>query len=160
MRKKSKYKPKPLITNTLAYVVSGMRTIADVPEAGVKLQLLNYEALDEIVRGNPTRDHVDALINVMNVTELLADKYKIGEDYLDIVYKGQDAVFNMAQRGISGKSFRFTGEELEAVREVMELHTEQLKLTTVKQMEEALKTISEVYLHKRARVIAPKGATA
>ena len=156
MRKRSKYKPRPIIPDPMAYVRSGLLKITQVPEAGTKLQLLNYSSLDEIIRGNPTRAHVDDLINVMNIAEILADKYKIGDDYLDLIYKGQDAVFHMAQRGLSGKSFRFTGEELETVKEVFELHSEQLKLTSVKQMEKALNDVRDVYLHRRARVIKPK----
>ena len=156
MRKKSRYKPRPIIPDAMAYVRSGLLKITQVPEAGTKLQLLNYSSLDEIIRGNPTKTHVDDLINVMNISEILADKYKIGDDYLDLIYKGQDAVYNMAQRGLSGKSFRFTGEELEVVKEVFELHTEQLKHTSVKQMEKALNDVRDVYLHRRARVIKPK----
>ena len=156
MRKKSKYKPRPIIPDAMAYVRSGLLKITQVPEAGTKLQLLNYSSLDEIIRGNPTRAHVDDLINVMNIAEILADKYKIGDEYLDLVYKGQDAVYNMAQRGLSGKSFRFTGEELDTVKQVFELHNEQLKLTSVKQMEKALNDVRDVYLHRRARVIKPK----
>ena len=156
MRKRSKYKPRPIIPDPMAYVRSGLLKITQVPDAGTKLQLLNYSSLDEIIRGNPTKTHVDDIINVMNIAEILADKYKIGDEYLDLVYKGQDAVYNMAQRGLGGKSFRFTGEELEVVKEVFELHTEQLKHTSVKQMEKALNDVRDVYLHRRARVIKPK----
>mgnify|MGYP006281382703 CR=1 FL=1 len=155
MRKRTKRKVRPILQDTMQYVRSGFIPISQVPEAGLKLNLVNYSSFDEIVRGTPNRRHVDDLITVVNIAEILAEKYKYGDEYLDLIYKGQDAVFHMAQRGISGKSFRFTGEELDVMRQVLELHTEQLKLATVKEMEVILTTIYDVYKHQRARKITP-----
>ena len=63
MRKRSKYKPRPIIPDPMAYVRSGLLKITQVPNAGTKLQLLNYSSLDEVIRGNPTKAHVDDIIN-------------------------------------------------------------------------------------------------
>ena len=155
MRKRTKRKVRPVLVDTMSYVRSGFIPVAQVPEAGLKLNLVNYASFDEIVRGTPTRRHVDDMITVVNIAELIAEKYKHGDEYLDLIYKAQDAVFHMAQRGISGKNFRFTGEELETMRELMELHTEQLKLVTIKEMETILNTVYDVYKHQKARKITP-----
>ena len=153
MRKRSKYKPRPIRVDTLNFVKSGLIPVAQVPDAGMTLQIRNYSALDEIVRGNPTKDHADDLIGTVNMAEVLARLFGHGIDWLPEIMDAQDAVFNMASRGVNGKSFRFTGEELAAVRVALEVHTEQLKVTTVKQMEEALNTVAECFKHRRARPI-------
>ena len=72
MKKKSKYKPRPIRVDTMSYVKSGLIMVADVPVAGVELELKGYEAFDEILKGNPTKHHVDDLIALVNVTEALA----------------------------------------------------------------------------------------
>ena len=59
MKKKSKYKPRPIRVDTLAYVKAGMLKVAEVPQAGVNLLLRNHESYDEILKGNPTKAHVD-----------------------------------------------------------------------------------------------------
>ena len=155
MKKRSKYKPKPIRVDTMSFVKSGMLKVAHVPDAGIKLQLRNYESLDEILTGNPTKEHVDDLIATVNMAEALAFLFDYGSDWMPEIKQAQDAVYAMAQRGISGKSFRFTGEELNMVRVVLELHDEQLKVTSVKQMEEALDYIGKIYKHRRAREIKP-----
>jgi len=159
MKKKSRYKPKGLRYDNMAWLMQGMLPVAKVPAAGINLQLRNYESFDEVMRGSPTKQHVDDLVGMVNMTEVLAFM-NIGADWLDEILAGQDAIFNMAQRGISGQSFRFTGLEAEAIRLVLTIHDEQLKVATVAQVEKAIDHMAEYYKHKRGRRIIPKPAPA
>jgi hypothetical protein len=154
MRKKSKYKPKGVRLDALTYVVSGFKKVADVPDAGTKLLIRNHAAFDEIREGRGTQEHVDVLIHMVNMIEALALR-QLGRDWLPEIHEAQDAIFRVAQRGVSGKRFLFTGEELSVVQQIIELHDEQLKNCSVKLMEQALEDINKEYVHKKMRVIAP-----
>ena len=152
MRKK--YKPKPIRVDALAYVVSGFKKVADVPGAGLKLLLRNHAAFDEIREGRGTKEHVDMLIHMVNMVEALAN-LQLGRDWLPEIHQAQDAIFHMAQRGVSGKKFLFTGEEIRIVQTIIELHDEQLKNCSVKLMEQALADIAKEYVHDKMRRIEP-----
>ena len=154
MRKKSKYKPKGVRLDTMTWVISGFKNVADVPDAGTKLLLRNHIAFDEIRTGRGTREHVDFLIHMVNMAEALA-KLQLGRDWLPEIGQAQDAIYAMAQRGVSGKKFLFTGEELGIVQTILELHDEQLKNCPVRKMEEALEEINKEYIHNKMRRIEP-----
>lgn len=154
MKKKSKYKPRPIRVDIMNYVVSGFKKVADVPTAGIKLQLRNHAAFDEIREGRGTQEHVDLLIHMVNMVEALAS-LQLGRDWLPEIHDAQDAIYSMAQRGVSGKKFLFTGEEMKKVQQIIELHDEQLRNCSVKKMEEALAFIEKEYRHNKMRRISP-----
>ena len=154
MKKKSKYKPRPIRVDTMSYVKSGLIMVADVPVAGVELELKGYEAFDEILKGNPTKHHVDDLIALVNVTEALA-LLRLGYDWLDEIREANNALKAMASRGLAGKGFRFTGEEMEVIRTILALHSEQLKNCPVKKMEEALMLVERHIKNGKAEMITP-----
>lgn len=156
---RKKYKPKGVRLDAVSWVLSGMKKVADVPEAGTKLMIRNHASLDEILAGRGDVDHVDTLIHMVNMTEALA-KLELGEDWLPEIHAAQDAIYAMAQRGVSGKKFLFTGLELQSVRQVLELHDEQLRNCEVRTLETALDLIAKEYSHKKMRVISPIEETA
>jgi hypothetical protein len=151
-RKKSKYKPKGVRMDTLTWVISGFKKVAEVPDAGTKLMLKNHASFDEIREGRGDTHHVDNLITMVNCAEALA-KRQLGRDWLDEIGQAQDAIFAMAQRGVSGKPFIFTGEELKAVQTIVELHDEQLKNCPVRTLELALQDIEKEFKSKKMRKI-------
>lgn len=154
MKKKSKYKPKGVRLDAMTWVLSGFKKVANVPDAGTKLLLRNHVAFDEIREGRGTKEHVDLLIHMVNMTEALAN-LQLGRDWLPEIGQAQDAIYAMAQRGISGKKFLFTGEELGIVQTILELHDEQLKNCPVRTMEQALEDIAKEYQHNKMRRIEP-----
>jgi hypothetical protein len=151
-KKKSKYKPKGIRMDTLTWVISGFKKVAEVPDAGTKLMLKNHVSFDEIREGRGDTHHVDNLITMVNCAEALA-KRQLGRDWLEEIGQAQDAIFAMAQRGISGKPFLFTGEELKAVQTIVELHDEQLKNCPVRTLELALQDIEKEFKAKKMRKI-------
>lgn len=154
MKKKSKYKPKHIRLDTMTWVISGFKNVADVPDAGTKLLLRNHAAFDEIRAGRGTKEHVDFLIHMINMTEALAN-LQLGRDWLPEIEQAQEAIYAMAQRGISGKKFLFKGEELSIVQTILQLHDEQLKNCPVRTMEQALEDIAKEYVHNKMRRIEP-----
>jgi len=134
------------------YVKAGLLKVANLPIAGVKLSIQNHVSFDEIREGRGNVAHADALITMVNISESLA-RLQLGRDWLPEIEQAQQAIFNLAQRGVSGKKFLFTGEELQIVQTILELHDEQLKQCTVKTMEEAIDMVREHAKHGRMRVI-------
>lgn len=153
MRKK--YKPKPIRTDALTYVISGFKKVADVPDAGVKLLIRNHAAFDEIREGRGTKEHVDVLIQMVNMIEALA-MLQLGRDWLPEIHEAQDVIYRLAQRGLRINLFIFYGPEIGIIQQIMELHDEQLKNCPVKLMEQALDLIAKEYKHKKMRVIEAK----
>jgi len=149
---RKKYKPKGVRMDALTWVISGFKKVADVPDAGTKLMLKNHVSFDEIREGRGDTGHVDNLISMVNCAEALA-KRQLGRDWLDEIKEAQDAIYHMAQRGISGKSFTFTGQELQAVQTILELHDEQLKNCSVRTLELALDDIAKEFKANKMRRI-------
>jgi hypothetical protein len=156
MRKKSKYKPKAIRTNNMAYVLSGMMQLSDLKEKLVQLQLTNHMALESLRTGTATKQDMDVIIAAFNITEALA-KYKIGDEYVNEIKEAQDALYACAKRGVEmGYKFVVKGLELKAINFIMELHDAQLEIATVKEIELATDHVNNMMISKRARPIVEK----
>ena len=100
MRKKSKYKPKGVRLDNLTWVTAGLKRVGSLPTAGVELKLKNHEALEAVLKGYATRDHIDVLIAAFNVSEALYHvSPDLGEDWAEEIRAAQDAIFTMS-RGV------------------------------------------------------------
>lgn len=154
MKKKSKYKPRSVRYDNLSWILAGMKKVGTLPTAGVALKLKNHEALDSILKGQGTRDHVDVLIAAVNMSEaLIRIRDELGRDWAKEIREAQDAIYTMGKRGHERNSFVFTGPEMTAVRLVMDLHDAQLDDCSVKEMEQALFIVEEEIRLKKARPI-------
>jgi hypothetical protein len=154
MRKKSKYKPHGVRLDNMSWIIAGMKKVGTLPTAGVALKLKNHEALDSILKGEGTRDHVDVLIAAMNMSEAFTRiRDDLGVDWANEIKAAQDALYTMAKRGVEKNRFAFTGPEMTAVRVVMDLHDVQLDECCVRDMEKALFIVEEEIRLKKARPI-------
>lgn len=155
MRKKSKYRPRAQLTDPLSYVLNGFKPLASVKDEHLKLLAKNHSAMGEIVQGRGTKAHMDVLIAAMNMAEALYRvRDTLGRDWATEIRAGQDALFNMAQRGVSkGNRFVFTGPEIQAVNAVLEIHDAQLGECTIAELESAIGIAKQEIRSKRARVI-------
>lgn len=154
MRKRSSYKPRPVRVDNLNWILAGMKKVGALPVAGVDLKLKNHVALDSILMGNGTRDHLDVLIAAVNICEALVRiRDDLGVDWANEIRAAQDALHTMAKRGFEKNSFAFTGPEMTAMKLVMDIHDVQLDNCTVKEMERALFIVSEEIRQKKCRPI-------
>jgi len=154
MRKKSSYKPRPVRADNLNWILSGMKKVGSLPVAGVDLKLKNHGALDSILMGNGTRDHVDVLIAAVNICEALVRiRDDLGLDWATEIKAAQDALYTMAKRGYEKGRFAFTGPEMTTIKLVMDIHDVQLDNCTVKEMERALFIVAEEIRQKKCRAI-------
>ena len=151
MRKKSKYRPRALIYDTLNHVVSGMKVVGNI-SAGTTLKIKNHAALESIRRGDGTRDDIDILIDAFNITEALA-LMRIGNDWKDEIRAAQDALLAVGRRGVETGKFILRGPELTSFNLAMEVHDAQLDACTVSELEKAIDFVTEIIRNKQARAV-------
>lgn len=152
MRKKSKYKPKGVRVDALNWVLSGLKPISSVGDAVVVLKAKNHSAMTEIVQGRGDRNQVDTLIEALNVCEAYAIHGK-GSDWLPEINEAQNALYDMARRGVEDERFLFRGPEMQAVNLAMEIHDAQLEQSTVQELEKMTDFVMKQIILKRARPI-------
>ena len=154
MRKKSKYKPKGIRLDNLTWVSAGLKKVGTLHDVGVSLKLKNHEALEAVLKGCATRDHVDVLIAALNMAEALyCINDKLGSDWDGEIKGAQDAIYHMARRGIRLGSFVFNASEMAAVKLAMSVHDEQLDNCTVRELENSIDYVMGRIRAKQARAI-------
>lgn len=156
MRKRSKYRPKGVIRDTMTWVQAGMKRV-DAISAGTTLKIRNYDAMNNLRLGQATRREIDAIIDAMNVAEALC-KRGTGGDWLPEIQAAQDSLLALARRGVeNGMRFIVRGEELKALNLGMEIHDAQLEAVTVRELELAMNDVMEnLRLKKMRHIVEPK----
>lgn len=155
MRKRSKYRPKGVIMDTMTWVQAGMKRV-DALSAGTTLKIRNYDAMNTLRLGTATRREIDAIIDAMNVAEALC-KRGTGGDWLPEIQEAQNQLLTLARRGVANDMrFIVRGEELKALNLGMEIHDAQLEAVTVKELEVAMGDVMENLRLKKMRHIVEK----
>ena len=152
MRKRSRYRPKGVIVDTMQWVRVGMKPVAHAHKEMVTLQIKNHLALKTLRQGAGGKADVDVLITALNVAEALT-RLDIGAEHATAIKAGQDGLYALACRGVSQGRFIFSGPELQAVNLAMEVHEAQMEICTIAKLEKAVMIIKNELRHKRMRVI-------
>jgi hypothetical protein len=153
MRKKSSYKPKGIRLDAVNWVLSGLKPVSSVGDALIVLKAKNHSALTEVVQGRGNRDQIDILIAALNVCEAYAI-HGMGEDWKPEIKEAQDALYNMAKRGLKKGKFLFTGPEMKAVNLAMDIHDAQLEQSSISMLEKMTDFVAKQIILKKARAIA------
>lgn len=144
MRKRSKYKPKGVFLNPVAYVLEGMTPVAKHDNFLVDLKIRNHMAMNNLTKGVATRADMDDLIAMGNAVEALY-RLGFGEEYKDVVGVGLESILNVARRGVATNRFILNAQEMNALNSLMELHDAQMEVITVRDMERAMKLMEQEY---------------
>lgn len=156
MRKRSKYRPKPIRVDVMDYVKSGLKKFDDVSVA-VDLRIRNHHAMEELRLGRATKDDIDIIIGAFNMVEGFARlRPEFGADWSTEIRAGQDALLAMSRRGVPTGKFICKADELVAMNLVMEIHDAQLDQATVKDLEQAMDIVKEDFRTKRMRAVKEK----
>ena len=155
MRKKSKYKPRAILANPMGYVLESMTPVAKHDSFMIDLKIKNHGAMTSVMQGKGTRQDIDALIQMLNITEALY-RLGFGSEYKEVIAEGLEALREVAGRGAATGRFIMRASEIKAMNEAMELHDAQMEVITIKDMENAIKVVHEEIRSKRATPI--KGA--
>lgn len=137
MRKRSKYRPKPVLQNPLGYVLESLKPVASHDDYLVDLKIKNSASMVALMQGHATKFDIDILIAMSNVTEAL-HQMGFGKEYQDVCVGGRAAILSIVHR--AGKHHRFTptGPEIQLLNLLMELHDAQMDVITIRDMEKAL----------------------
>lgn len=155
MRKRSKYRPKGVILNPMAYVMESMMPVAHHGGFLMTVKIKNHAALAALTQGRATRADIDTLISALNITEALY-RMGFGREYKDVVQQGLTALRSVGARGAATNRFILTGPEMTNLNLVMELHDAQLDLCTVKDMEKAVALVHEEHRLRKMTPITNK----
>lgn len=150
MRKRSKYRPKPVAVNPMAFVLENMKPVATHESYLLELKIKNSDAMASLLQGKATKQAMDTIIALSNIAEALV-QLGFGKEYKSVAVDGREAILSIAHRAVKIGRFVPTGPEIAALNTLMELHDAQMDIITVKDMDNALK-------YARAR-IASKHAT-
>lgn len=155
MRKRSKYRPRAVLKNPVAYVLESLTPIATLDKYFIDLKIKNHDALRSLTQGTAVRADIDTLIATMNITEALY-RLGFGREYMDVVRGGLDSLHAVGKRGVENGRFILKAPEMSALNLAMELHDAQLEIITLKDMENAIKVVNEEYRQRKMRPIVEK----
>lgn len=153
MRKRSSYRPRPVLLDNMAHVKLGLTRVRDLTDADLSVRIINHSALKSIVAGTGCRADADVLMAALNLTEALA-RLRIGEDYSYAITAGQAALLACCRRSLVRGKLLFTGLELSAINLSMEVQDAQLDISTVADIERALDIINGEFRAGRVTRIA------
>jgi len=143
-KKRSKYRPRPVMRDAMAWVKSGFYRVDGHP-ATAELALTNHAAMEALRMGEATQADMQDLANMINVMEALTEvNPAFGEDYSAEIEAAQAAMVSLAARCKQRGVFTCTAAELDALRVAIELHDAQLEIATVNDIAEAMKIIKNV----------------
>ena len=151
MRKKSKYKQKPVFVNPLAYTIEGAKLIAEEhPKYVTELKIKNHAAMLALTRGEATKRDMDCLIQMYNIMDAFR-MLGIGGIEQEIHKTGQ-SISSIASR----PKFLATGPEITAINTLMDYHDELFEHITVRQLELAVREIRKTLAAGKAERLGVK----
>jgi len=148
MRKRSRYRPTSIRYDVMGFVMSGMRTLSQTGGALSTLQIKNHDALMALVQGKATAYSMNILIEVSNMSEALT-KQGYGSQWATEIAAGKAAIEAVTSRD----KWICNSSEMNAIRELFNVHDAQLEVVTVREIEQALDYINDVKRNKLARKI-------
>lgn len=137
MRKRSKYKPKPRLVDPVGFVLESVKPLAELDDYVLKWKLKNHEAFAALMRGQAGKTDIDTLAAARNIAEALMVVLD-GSDVDGTLARSAVAIIELCDRGNAGKSLVMRAEEMQAMRDLMQLHDELLDVVTIRQFEDAL----------------------
>ena len=153
---RKKYKPKGVRLDATTWVINGFRNISETGDAVLHLKIKNHESLECLRKGEATRMDIDAIISAFNMAEALA-RMQIGDDYAAEIKAGQDALLDVAKRGVNRDDrFVLKAQELTAIVETMLIHDAQLEITTIGELEKAMNIVTKEIKMRKARPVLEK----
>ncbi len=142
MRKRSKYKPRAVLANPVAWVLEGLTPVAHHDSYLIDLKIKNHGAMAALTQGRATRIEIDVLIAMSNVIEALWT-LGFGTEYEDVIVAGQAALIEVGRRGLTTGKFILRAAEMTALNELMELHDAQMDVITIRDMDRALAVVNK-----------------
>jgi hypothetical protein len=154
MRKRSKYRPRAVLTNPVAYVVESMTPVTQHDNYLLDLKIKNHGAMTALTQGQATIPDMDTLIAMSNIVDALWT-LGFGKEFKDVVVAGQAALISVGQRGAPTCRFILRANEMAALNNLMDLHDAQMEVVTVKDIERAIDVVNKTVAAGRVQRIKP-----
>ena len=154
VRKRSKYRPKPVLANPVAYVLESIKPVSQHDTYLIDLKIKHSQAMVALLNGTATKSDMDMLIGMSNMTEAL-HQMGFGKEYQDVCVDGRFAILSIVDRAKTHNRFTPTGPEIQMLNLLMELHDAQMEVITVRDAEKALALASHKIAHSKNTIKLP-----
>jgi len=157
-KRNKKYRPKPVMHDNMAFVMSGMARFTSLKDEALSIMLKHRLALEALRTGRAAKRDIDNLIGIVNIAEALAEHDR-GAEYLPDIRAAQSHLKDLAARGAQ-RSMRFimNAEQWLALKHVLDIHEAQLEAATVYDIERSYDLVMKRFRHGQVDLIpTPKG---
>ena len=137
MKKRSKYRPRRVLLDTMAFVQESLTPVALHDTYLLDLKITNSMAMASLMKGTATKRDMDVLVAMSNIVEALYE-LGFGKQYQDVATEGRYAILSIVYRAVERLRFVPTGEDIKRLNTLMELHDAQMDAITIVDMERAI----------------------
>lgn len=137
MKKRSKYRPRRVLLDTMAFVQESLTPVALHDTYLLDLKITNSMAMAALMKGTATKRDMDVLVAMSNIVEALYE-LGFGRQYQDVATEGRYAILSIVYRAVERLRFLPTGEDVKRLNTLMELHDAQMDAITIADMERAI----------------------
>ena len=137
MRKRSKYRPRRVLLDTMAFVQESLTPVAKHDSYLLDMKIVNSMAMASLMKGTATKRDMDVLVAMSNIVEALYE-LGFGRQYQDVATEGRYAILSIVYRAVERLRFVPTGEDIKRLNTLMELHDAQMDVITIADMERAI----------------------
>lgn len=129
------YRPKRNLVNPLGWVLEGTHKLTRKQITDTLIRV--YAAFDEIVHGRGNVELWRTVTGALNMAIVL-DEQVCGGVRSEVLKAALKAHARCGARGEKGVSLGYSGPDLGLLREALEIHSMQIKLITISEVESAL----------------------
>lgn len=137
MKKRSKYRPRRVLLDTMAFVQESLTPVAKHDNYLLDLKIVNSMAMASLMKGTATKRDMDVLVAMSNIVEALYE-LGFGRQHQDVATEGRYAILSIVYRAVERLRFVPTGEDIKRLNTLMELHDAQMDVITIADMERAI----------------------
>ena len=136
MRKRSTYKPRPVIQDTMSWIKQGMTPISADVDNDIKTKARMHMAAMALEQGTADVHDLNTLISVSNIATGFKNVGK-GRDWEQEIRTGAHAVAAVRERLVKWKKVQATATEVEAISLLVQICQAQLEASTRADFEKA-----------------------
>ena len=141
-QRRKTYRPKPILKfGGLTAISENVRqqelTQPLAPDRQLNVELAYHQSIDAMTVGHATEYHFDTVVYALNIGVILAER-GLGAEYLGLLRPALAAMGRAKERHRKHGKFGLDGDGLIAIRDVADLHAEQMRLATQGELVDAV----------------------
>ena len=141
-RRNKQHTPRPISFNGGLFAIAKLHDERESklpldPHAMTDLGIAYWAAFHQMLHGKAREEDWTMVVCSLNVALILCEQ-GFGREYEPYLVKALDGSFRCKMRADGLKVWRYDGEAINAIREALEVHDEQVKLATKGELRDAL----------------------